>query len=255
MVHSHLRTNKDVQTHESSNHAALVNIFTCVALHHSGLGVCIVLTASAAQLTFYQLASLHVHSVLLYPPIISHLNYPQTSSAHSPTPEMAALLVCPVRFFILGRKSPPRSGDGCFAKVWISPLEFLPMFMRRGTCCQIEHWAAGVLPRFTCQRRGCGKIEMWIKAETCPDCRAFIRPRISSSAITFDQPGKLLLTWAPALFLDSHSHNPASRINTLMLILNPAVCSRSSTSHTCTHTRLWMVNTFARHSHSYSSAF
>lgn len=73
-----------------------------MALHHSGLGVCIVLTASAAQLTFYQLASLHVHSVLLCTPIISHLNYPQTSAAHSPTPEMAALLVCPVRFFILG---------------------------------------------------------------------------------------------------------------------------------------------------------
>lgn len=201
------------------------------------------------------LHSSHVHSVLLCAPIISHLNYRQTSAAHSPTPEMAALLVCPVRFFILGRKNPSRSGDGCFAKVWISPLEFLPMFMRRGTCCQIEHRAAGVLPWFTCQRRGCGKIEMWIKAETCPDCRAFIRPRISSSAITFDQLGKLLLTWAPALFLDSHSHDPSSRINTPMLILNPAVRSRSSTSRTHTHTRLWMASTSARHSRSYWSAF
>lgn len=68
-----------------------------------------------------------------------------------------------------------------FAKVWISTLEFLILYLKgdalpNGAACRR-------LARFTCWRRGCGKTEMWIKAETCPDCE--------------DSPRRAFIGWIP----------------------------------------------------------
>lgn len=39
-------------------------------------------------------------------------------------------------------KEDKKNGDGCFAKVWISSLEFPHEVYIEGTCCQIEQQAA-----------------------------------------------------------------------------------------------------------------
>lgn len=130
-------------------------------------------------------------------------------------------------------QNPPRPANGCFAKTWISTLEFLRLF-RKGDVLPSRAAGWRSLSRFACQQRGCGKIEMWIKAETCPDCekrprRAFIWCFYIRSRVWSGTPPHL----NARLFLDSHSHDP--HVNTLMLILHP-LFTHSPSPHTHTHT-------------------
>lgn len=127
-------------------------------------------------------------------------------------------------------QNPPRSANGCFAKAWISSLEILRLF-RKGDV--LPNWAAGwqSLSGFVCRQSGCGKIEMWIKAETCPDCEERASPclylvffsivgsclmRRNSSSPERRDIFRLTLTWP--------------HVNTLMLILYP-LFTRSLSPH------------------------
>lgn len=158
--------------------------------------------------------------------IISLSNHQQTSPANSPAP-IAAVFICLGRFLFLNivspavfiwkkiecvpwlqpMQKPPPSANGCFAKVWISTLEFLRLFIKRDVLPnRAPGWQS--LSRFTCQQRGCGKIVMWIKAETCPDCEKKRKKKGLAvllfgvrlcSRLVFDQ-WELLLTWMPGYF-------------------------------------------------------
>lgn len=120
-----------------------------------------------------------------------------------------------------------RSAYGCFSTVWISTPEFLSLFIKWDV---LPNRAAGwqSLSRFTCQQRSCEKTEMWIKAETCPECKiraslCFYLLCVSVGASRLiggnSSPARraifrLTLTWPPRQYAASN-FKPAVHLQTL----------------------------------------